>query len=424
MRNMKRFAANTKVMNRYISEAGGRKRGAKNCRGADRNDRQGVKQKEGRSFMAIPYGRQCIEDDDIQAVVDVLKSDYLTTGPSIEEFEHIVAEYVQVKYAVAVTNGTAALHAACFAAGIKPGDEVITSPITFAASVNCVLYCGGTPVFADIDKRTYNIDPKDIRRKITSRTKAIVAVHLAGQPCDMDEIHKIAEENHLIVIEDGAHALGSEYKGKRIGSLSDMTTFSFHPVKPITTGEGGMITTNDETMYQKLLLFRSHGITRDASLLKKQEGPWYYEQQCLGYNYRITDFQCALGISQMRKLDRFLERRRGLARRYDEAFKNCADIITPYQLEGTDSGWHLYIIQILNHDRKEAFEKLREQGIGVNVHYIPVYKHPYYQEHGYGSVYRENAENLYKNMLSLPLYPLLTDEQQDNVIQAVKLILR
>ena len=373
--------------------------------------------------MAIPYGRQCIEEDDIQAVVDVLRSDYLTTGPNIEEFERIVAEYVQVKYAVAVTNGTAALHAACFAAGIKPGDEVITSPITFAASANCVLYCGGTPVFADIDKRTYNIDPKDIRRKITSRTKAIVAVHLAGQPCDMDEIHEIAEENHLIVIEDGAHALGSEYKGKKIGGLSDLTTFSFHPVKPITTGEGGMITTNDEVLYQKLLLFRSHGITRDASLLKKEEGSWYYEQQCLGYNYRITDFQCALGISQMRKLDRFLERRRELVRRYDDALKECEDIITPYQMEGTDSGWHLYIIQVLNHDRKEIFETLREQGIGVNVHYIPVYKHPYYQENGYGSVHCENAEHLYENMLSLPLYPLLTDEQQDIVIQAVKLIL-
>ena len=373
--------------------------------------------------MAIPYGRQCIGEDDIQAVVDILKSDYLTTGPSIEEFERIVAEYVRVKYAVAVTNGTAALHAACFAAGIKPGDEVITSPITFAASANCVLYCGGTPVFADIDKRTYNIDPRDIRRKIASRTKAIIAVHLAGQPCDMDEIHKIADENHLIVIEDGAHALGSVYKGKKIGGLSDLTTFSFHPVKPITTGEGGMITTNDEALYQKLLLFRSHGITRDASLLKEAEGPWYYEQQCLGYNYRITDFQCALGISQMRKLDCFLERRRRLVRRYEEALKGCTNVITPYQMEGTDSGWHLYIIQVLNHDRKEVFEKLREQGIGVNVHYIPVYKHPYYQENGYGSVHCENAEHLYENMLSLPLYPLLTDEQQEFVIQAVKLIL-
>ena len=218
-------------------------------------------------MMNIPYARQCIEEDDIQAVVEVLKSDYLTTGPKIVEFENIVA-----KYAVAVSNGTAALHAACFAADIKEGDEVITSPITFAASANCVLYCGAKPVFADIDRKTYNIDPTDIRRKITPRTKAIIAVHFAGQPCDMDEIHKIAKEYHLVVIEDGAHALGSKYKEKQIGSLSDMTTFSFHPVKLITTGEGGMITTNDEKLYQKLILFRTHGITRDLSLLEKKRG--------------------------------------------------------------------------------------------------------------------------------------------------------
>lgn len=372
--------------------------------------------------MVLPYGRQCIEDDDIQAVVDVLKSDYLTTGPKIEEFEQSVAAYVGARYAVAVANGTAALHAACFAAGIGPGDEVITTPITFAASANCVLYCGGTPVFADIDPRTYNIDPADIRRKLTSRTKAIIAVHLAGQPCDMDEIHKIARENHLIVIEDGAHALGSEYKGKKVGSLSDMTTFSFHPVKPITTGEGGMIMTDNEELYQRLLLFRSHGITRDSSLLKKNDGPWYYEQQFLGYNYRMTDIQCALGISQMKKLDRFLTRRRELVQRYNEAFADYADIITPYQLERTNSGWHLYIIQVLYHDRREVFEKLREAGIGVNVHYIPVYKHPYYQEHGYETVYCKNAEELYEHMISLPLYPLLSEEEQERVIECLKAI--
>lgn len=370
--------------------------------------------------MLIPYGRQCIEEDDIQAVEDVLKSEYLTTGPKVAEFERIVAKYVGAKYAVAVVNGTAALHAACFAAGITSGDEVITSPMTFAASANCILYCGGIPVFADIDPCTYNIDPKEIRKKITPKTKAIIAVHLAGQPCDMDEIYEIAKEHNLTVIEDGAHALGSIYKGKRIGGISDLTVFSFHPVKPITTGEGGMIMTNSEKLYEKLLLFRTHGITREMAILSKNNGPWYYEQKLLGYNYRITDIQCALGISQMSKLDRFLERRYDLAQRYNEAFKDCDNIITPYQLEDTSSGWHLYIVQILNYARKEIFEKLREQGIGVNVHYIPVYKHPYYQENGYADVMCKNAEKIYERIISLPLYPLLTNEEQDMVIYNIK----
>ena len=367
----------------------------------------------------IPYGRQTIEEDDIQAVVDVLRSDYLTTGPMIEQFEKSVAEYVGVKYAVAISNGTSALHAACFAAGIGEGDEVITTPITFAASANCVLYCGGTPVFADIDERTYNIDPEDIKRKITARTKAIIAVHMAGQPCDMDAIHEIAREHNLIVIEDAAHALGSEYHGKKVGTISDMTTFSFHPVKPITTGEGGMIVTNNEEFYKKMVLFRSHGITRDTSMMIRDEGPWYYEQLDLGYNYRMTDIQCALGISQMKKLDRFLNRRRELVKRYNEAFAGCENIVTPYQLPDTNSGWHLYIIQVKNHDRRAVFEQLRAEGIGVNVHYVPVYKHPYYQENGYKEVCCGKAEELYAHMISLPLYPGMTDEQQDEVIEKV-----
>ena len=370
----------------------------------------------------IPYGRQTIEDDDIQAVVDVLKSDYLTTGPKVAEFERLVADYVGVKYAVAISNGTAALHAACFAAGIGEGDEVITTPLTFAASANCVLYCGGKPVFADVDERTYNIDPADIEKKITPKTKAIIAVHLAGQPCDMDAIHRIAEKYHLLVIEDGAHALGSVYKGKRVGSLSDMTTFSFHPVKPITTGEGGMIVTDDENLYQRLLLFRSHGITRDADLMTRNDGPWFYQQLDLGYNYRITDIQCALGCSQMGKLDRFLQRRKELVQRYNEAFGNCEDIICPYQLPETESGWHLYIIQVRNHDRREVFGRLREAGVGVNVHYIPVYMHPYYQKNGYSDVHCKNAEDIYEHIISLPLYPRLTDEEQDYVIETLKRI--
>lgn len=368
----------------------------------------------------IPCGKQTIDQDDIQAVVDVLKSDFLTTGPKIAEFEQTVADYVGAKYAVAISNGTSALHAACFAAGIGPGDEVITTPLTFAASANCVLYCGGTPVFADVDPKTYNIDPEDIRRKITDRTKAIIAVHLAGQPCDMDAIHSIAHEYGLIVIEDGAHALGSVYKGKKVGSLSDMTTFSFHPVKPITTGEGGMIVTDNEEFYKKMALFRSHGITRDDSMMTRNDGPWFYQQFDLGYNYRITDIQCALGCSQMKKLDRFLARRKEIVARYNEAFADCDNIITPYQLSDTESGWHLYIVQVKNCDRRQVFEAMREKGIGVNVHYIPVYMHPYYQEHGYENVHCANAEEIYSHIISLPLYPGLTSEQQDYVIDTLK----
>lgn len=367
--------------------------------------------------MYIPYGKQTIDDDDINAVVEVLKSDFITTGPKIEEFERKVADYVGAKYAVAVANGTAALHAACFAAGVGEGDEVITTPITFAASANCALYCGAKPVFADIDKESYNISPADIRKKITDKTKAIVAVHFTGQPCEMDQIHQIAEENDLIVIEDAAHALGADYKGKKIGSLSDMTTFSFHPVKHITTGEGGMIVTNNEKLYERLKLFRTHGITREERYLSKNDGPWYYEQIDLGYNYRITDIQCALGISQMDKLDDFVAKRRKLVERYNNAFENISGIVTPKQAEGCNNSYHLYVIQVDN--RLDVFNKLRAAGIGVNVHYIPVYKHPYYQKMGYDNIYCQNAEEYYKHCISLSLYPKLTIEEQDYVIENV-----
>ena len=373
--------------------------------------------------MYIPYGRQCIEQDDIDAVVKVLKSDYITTGPTVAEFEKAVAEYTGAKYAVAVSNGTAALHIACLAAGIKQGDEVITTPITFAASSNCALYCGATPVFADIDPETYNIDPADIERKITTRTKAIVAVHFTGQPCKMDEIHQIAKKHQLLVIEDAAHALGADYKGQKIGSLSDMTTFSFHPVKHITTGEGGMVTTNSEELYDKLVQYRSHGITRDHRFLKKEEGGWYYEQLHLGFNYRITDIQCALGVTQMKKLDRFVKRRREIAARYDQAFGHCKQVLVPKQEQGCNNSWHLYVVQIVNKERKEVFDALRKKNIGVNVHYIPVYKHPYYQENGYEKVCCKNAEQYYERAISLPMYPLLTDKEQDYVIQCLLEIL-
>lgn len=369
--------------------------------------------------MFIPYGRQSINEQDIEAVVNVLKSDYLTTGPKIAEFERKVADYTGAKYAVAIANGTAALHAACYAAGIGEGDEVITTPITFAASSNCVLYCGGTPVFADINPETYNISSVDIERKITSKTKAIIAVHFTGQPCEMDQIHEIADKHNLIVIEDGAHALGAVYKGKRVGALSDMTTFSFHPVKHITTGEGGMILTDNPKLYERLKLFRTHGITREKNLLTKNDGPWYYEQLDLGFNYRITDIQCALGTSQMDRLPEFLEKRKKIAERYNEAFAGNNQIQLPYQKEGCDNAWHLYVIRVKNGNRKEVFEKLRAAGIGVNVHYIPVYQHPYYRSHGYAQVICPNAEEYYKECISLPMYPDLKEEEQEYVIKKV-----
>ena len=369
--------------------------------------------------MYIPYGRQSIDEDDIQAVVDTLKSDYLTTGPRVAEFEKIIADYVGAKYAVAVANGTAALHIACMAAGIGEGDEVITSPITFVASANCVLYCGGTPVFADINPRTYNIDPQDVRRKITAKTKAIIAVHFTGQPCEMDELREIAQEYNLLLIEDAAHALGADYKGVKIGGISDMTTFSFHPVKHITTGEGGMITTNSKELYDKLILFRSHGITRDPSLLTQNDGDWYYQQLELGFNYRITDIQCALGISQFKKIDTFINRRKEIVERYNNAFSECDGIILPEQKEGCHNSWHLYVIQVIHKDRKEVFDGLRAKNIYVNVHYIPVHTQPYYRKHGYDKVCCPNAEAVYKNFISLPIYYGLTNEQQDYVIEHV-----
>lgn len=370
--------------------------------------------------MYIPYGRQSIDEEDIQAVVETLKSDYLTTGPRIEEFEQKVASYVGAKYAVAVSNGTAALHVACLAAGIKQGDEVITTPITFAASSNCVLYCGGKTVFADIKPDTYNIDPIDIERKITDKTKAIIVVHFTGQPCEMDQINEIAQKYNLIVIEDGAHALGAEYKKIKIGNSNHMTTFSFHPVKHITTGEGGMIVTNDKEFYDKLCLYRTHGITRKEELMTHIEGEWYYEQLELGYNYRITDIQCALGISQMKKIDQYIKKRKDIVELYNKYFENNPKIITPFQQKDCHNSWHLYIIQVASNLRDHVFKTLRKNGIGVNVHYIPVYKHPYYQNNGYQDIRCENAENLYKAMISLPVYPDLTKEQQLYVIHKLE----
>lgn len=375
----------------------------------------------------LPYGRQWIDNEDIKEVINTLKSDYLTTGPKIKEFEEKVAAYTKTQYAVAIANGTAALHAACFAAGIGPGDEVITTPITFAASANCILYCGAKPIFADIDPRTYNIDPEDIKRKITPKTKAIIPVHFTGQPVDIDEINKIAKQNTLIVIADGAHALGAEYKGSIVGPQTDMMTLSFHPVKHITTGEGGMILTNNKDYYEKLKLFRAHGITRDENLLTKNEGPWYYEQQHLGYNYRITDIQAALGISQMNKLDNFLKLRRKYAQMYNNEFKDMEELIIPYQLPYTNSSWHIYVLQLrlekLKVGRKEIYEALLKENIGVNVHYIPVYYHPYYKKLGYKKGLCPNAEHLYERIITLPLFPKMTEEDVHDIITAVKKVI-
>jgi UDP-4-amino-4,6-dideoxy-N-acetyl-beta-L-altrosamine transaminase len=373
--------------------------------------------------MNIPYSRQYIDEDDIQAVVETLRSDYLTTGPKVDEFERAVADYVGAKHAVAVCNGTAALHIGCLAAGITTGDEVITSPITFAASANCVLYCGGKPVFADIDPKTYNIDPEDIERKITPRTKMIIPVHYTGQPCDMDAIHDIAKRHNLLVFEDAAHAIGAEYKGKRIGALSDMTEFSFHPVKLVTTGEGGVVTTNDEKLYQRLKLFRTHGITREKALLNCCEGDWYYEQLELGYNYRITDFQCALGMTQLSKLDRSLARRQEIAMTYDIAFADVEGITTPYQPLWQRNSYHLYVVQVEAERRNDIFNQLRQAGVCVNLHYIPVYKHPYYQRIGYRNVSCPNAERLYSRIISLPMYYGIADAQIEYIASTVNSVI-
>ena len=364
------------------------------------------------------YGHQYIDEADIQAVVDVLKSDYLTCGPKIGELEKKLCQITGAKYAVVCSNGTAALHMACMAAGVEPGDEVITTPVTFAASANCALYCGARPVFADIREDTYNIDPESVAERTGEKTKAVVAVDFTGQSVQLDELLEVCREKGLVLIEDGAHVIGTKYKGRPNGSIADMTTFSFHPVKTVTGGEGGAVLTNSEAYYQKLLLYRAHGITRDTDLMEgRPEGGWYYEQLELGYNYRMTDIQAALGCSQMNKLDMFLARRRQLVERYNQAFAGVPNLVVPKQLENTKSGWHLYVVQVLGRDRKEVFAALQKVGIGVNVHYIPLYHHPYYKNHGYQGIFCPNAESLYQHMISLPLYPGMTDEMQDIVVE-------
>ncbi|WP_340005365.1 UDP-4-amino-4,6-dideoxy-N-acetyl-beta-L-altrosamine transaminase [Paenibacillus sp. FSL K6-0276] len=372
----------------------------------------------------LPYGQQWLDEQDIESVVKVLKGDFITQGPAINAFETKVADYVGAKYAVAFTNGTAALHGACFAAGIEEGDEVITTPITFLASSNCVLYQGGTPIFADINMDTYNIDPIDIENKITARTKAIIAVDFSGQPVEMDRIAMIARDHNLVLIQDSAHSLGASFAGQKVGSIADMTMFSFHPVKHITTGEGGIITTNSEEYYRKLLMFRSHGMTRNPEELTRNDGPWYYEMHELGYNYRMTDMQAALGVSQMDKLDSFVERRREIAEKYNESFSSLQGVVIPAQHAQSESSWHLYVVRWLPEyfvgDRKDIFQALRDENIGVNVHYIPVYLQPFYKELGYQSGLCPNAESYYESAISLPIFPKMSDSDVNDVITALK----
>lgn len=401
----------------------------------------------------IPYSRQCINEKDIQAVVEVLKSDWLTQGPVIEKFERAVAEYCGVKYAVAVNSGTSALHIACLAAGVKEGDEVVTSPNTFVASANCAIYCAAKPVFADIDPKTYNVATKEIKKKITTRTSAVIPVHFAGQSCDMKSIHKVIKNEEkkfnkkIFVIEDASHALGSLYKDKHVGScvFSDMTVLSFHPVKHITTGEGGAVLTNDEMLYKKLKRLRSHGITnnpkefvyKDHAFVNPQSvienpqsvNPWYYEQVDLGYNYRITDIQCALGLSQLKKLHDFSNRRREIVDMYNDAFSNIESIQTPFESKDCNSNFHLYVLLIdfdqMGIKRSQFMNELKKKGILTQVHYIPVNTQPYYQEKfktGWGDC--PQAEEYYRKCISIPLYPAMTDKDAERVANEIISLVR
>ncbi len=375
----------------------------------------------------IYYGHQYIDEADIQAVVEVMRSEWLTCGPKIPELEQKLCGLTGAKYAVVCANGTAALHMAAMAAGVKAGDEVITTPITFAASANCALYCGARPVFADIDPETYNIDPEKVEALITPATKAVVAVDYTGQSVALDPLREICKKHGLVLIEDGAHVIGTKYKGQTNGSLSDMTTFSFHPVKTVTGGEGGAVLTNDETLHKKLLLYRAHGITRDESMMEHEpDGAWYYEQIALGYNYRITDMQAALIISQLDKLPMFSSRRKEIVKRYNEAFSEMPELFVQREIPESDTTRHLYILRLvperLRIGRKRFFEALAAENVCCNVNYIPTYYFPYYEKLGYKRGLCPHAEKLYEEMISLPLYYAMTDEDVESVIRAVSRI--
>jgi perosamine synthetase len=370
----------------------------------------------------IPYGRQTIDEDDIKAVFEVLKSDWLTTGPKVEEFERAICSFTSARKGVAVSNGTAALHTAVAAAGIGPGDEVLVTPMTFAASANCIVYQGGKPIFVDVDPDTLLIDPNQVRSKITKATKAIVSVDYAGNPCLYDELNEIAREKDLILISDACHALGAEYKGKKVGALADITALSFHPVKHITTGEGGMVLTQNDEFGERMRRFRNHGIDRTARQ-READQTWFYEMTELGYNYRLTDIQCALGISQLKKLPSWLERRREIARMYNEAFGGLDNIRSLKVTPGGNHAYHLFVVEIEGApgNRNKVFAEMRRRGIGVNVHYIPVHLHPYYTKRfGTGIGLCPMAESAYQRILSLPMFGTMVDEDVLEVIDAIK----
>ena len=371
----------------------------------------------------IPYSKQSIDTDDIEAVVEVLSSDWLTTGPKVPEFETALAKFVSAKHAVAVCNGTAALHAAMFALGIGPGDEVILSPMTFASTANCIVFQGGTPVFSDVDPDTLLIDPNLIEDKITTRTKAIITVDYAGQPCDYDALRNIATKYGIHLVADACHALGARYKDQMVGALADMTVFSFHPVKHITTGEGGMIVTDNDVLDARLRLFRNHGIATDHKQ-RNEQGVWFYEMIELGYNYRITDFQCALGLSQLKKLPSLIENRRKIASYYDNAFASVSAIQPLTVKNQVQHVYHLYVIRlnpdVLGLNRNDMFHKLRNKGICANVHYIPVHLHPYYRKHfNTHPNLCPVAEKAYDQILSIPIYPAMTDKDIQKIINVI-----
>lgn len=378
-------------------------------------------------MKVLPYGYQTISREDIAVVTKVLKSDWLTTGPNVEEFEKKLAAYVGAKYAVAVCNATAALHIAVAALNPKSGSEGITSANTFLASANTFLYNNMKPVFADIDEKTYNIDLQEIKKKITANTRVIIPVHFGGQPVDMDTLASFIRNKKIDIIEDAAHAIGSKYKnGKKVGSCyaSTMTVFSFHPVKTMTTGEGGAIITNDKEIYKKLKLLRSHGMTKDPELLTQNPGPWYYEMQSLGYNLRLTDFQAALGTSQLKRIGGFIKRRREIIKMYNNAFKDISWITIPYEEKGVFSAFHLYVLLLdfskIGKARKQVMEELLRNGIGTQVHYIPVPLQPYYKKNfGFKNGDFPKAEKYYESSLSLPLYPALTNTDVKRVISTV-----
>jgi len=372
----------------------------------------------------LPYGRQTVDEADIDAVVEVLRSDWLTTGPKVAKFEEDFAERVGVEHAVSFTSGTAALHAAAFAAGLKSGDEAITTPMTFAATANCILYQNATPIFADVSPDTLNLDPEDVESKINPQVRAIFAVDYAGHPADLDAVIELAKRKGLLVIEDACHALGAEYRGRSVGGIADMTVFSFHPVKHITTGEGGMVTTNDSKLAETLRRFRNHGISSDAQQ-RQSAGQWHYEMVLLGFNYRLPDIACALGIEQLKKLDAGLARRREIAARYTAAFSRIPGIIPPAVRAEVNPAWHLYPIRLepaaLRSDRAQFFRALRAENIGVNVHYIPVHLHPYYRERfGYRGGEFPLAEDAYSRLISLPMFHGMTERDAEDVIDAVR----